>query len=386
MSLHAVRGHASARAALGRAHTRGVLPTALLFHGPRGVGKQRLALWLAQLLVCERAKGAPCDACPSCRMASSLEHPDVHWYFPIPRPKSVAGDRLVDALEEARLEEIAALRENPLRASHSEEVRGLYVGSVRSMRAKAYKRPVMAPGQVFIVGDADALVPQEASPEAANALLKMLEEPPGGSRFILTTSESGHLPATIPSRTVPLHLTPLPTSEVAAFLREEAGSDAKAADWAAGLSQGSIGRALGFLPGEDEPGPLEVLRRRALEIVVAAAGARASAAHALALGFPPAGARTLVELFGFVEEWLRDLAAAASGARDRVIHRDSLAELDRIAAKAELTPFQISVAFGHVERARELAVANVNPQLVISGLVSDLRRSLVRPSGSEVRA
>jgi len=363
-----------------------VLPAALLFHGPRGVGKQRLALWLAQLLVCERAKEAPCEACPSCRMAGSLEHPDVHWYFPIPRPKSVAGDRLVDALEEARLEQIASIRENALRASHNDEVRGLYVGSVRSMRAKAYKRPVMAPGQVFIVGEAEALVPQEASPEAANALLKMLEEPPGGSRFILTTSESGHLPATIPSRTVPLHLTPLATSDVAAFLREEAGAVAKTADWAAALSQGSIGRALGFLPGDDEPGPLEALRRRALEIVVAAAGPRASAAHALALGYPPAGARALVELFGFVEEWLRDLAAAASGARDRVIHRDALAELDRITAKAELTPYQIAVAFSHVERARELAVANVNPQLVVGGLVGDLRRSLMRPATAEAPA
>jgi DNA polymerase-3 subunit delta' len=386
MSLHPIRGHEAARASLARAHARGVLPAALLFHGPRGVGKQRLALWLAQLLVCERPGQSPCDACPSCRMAVSLEHPDVHWYFPLPRPKSVAGDRLVDAIEEARLEEIAAIREQPCRSGHSDEVRGLYVGSVRSIRAKAYKRPVMAKGQVFIVGDADSLVPQEASPEAANALLKMLEEPPGGTRFILTTSESGHLPATIPSRTVPLHLTPLAIPEVAAFLREEAGASAKASDWAASLSQGSIGRALGFLPDGDEKGPLDLLRRRAFEIVVASVGARASAAHALALSFPPAGARTLVELLGFVEEWLRDLAATATGARDRVINRDSLADLDRLAAKADVSPHHIAIAFSHVEKARALAVGNVNPQLVIGSLVRELRLSLARPSGSEIKA
>jgi DNA polymerase-3 subunit delta' len=242
----------------------------------------------------------------------------------------------------------------------------------------------MAPGQVFVIGEAEALVPQEASPEAANALLKMLEEPPGSCRFILTTSESGHLPPTIPSRTVPLHLAPLGSADVATFLREEAAVEAKAAEWAAGLSQGSIGRALGFLPGEDEPGPLETLRRRALEIVAASAGARASAGHALALGFPPAGARALVELFGFVEEWLRDLAAVTAGAREAVINRDALAELDRLAAKGELTPFQIATAFDHVERARVLALANVNPQLVVGGLVAELRRSLARQPGSEV--
>jgi hypothetical protein len=173
---------------------------------------------------------------------------------------------------------------------------------------------------------------------------------------------------------------------VAAFLREEASAQAKEADWAAGLSQGSIGRALGFLPDGDETGPLEALRRRALDIVGAAVGARASAAHALALEFPPAGARTLVELFGFVEEWLRDLAAATTGARERVINRDSLADLDRLTAKGDLTPYQVAIAFSHVERARELAVANVNPQLVIGGLVRDLRRSLARPTDAEVVA
>jgi DNA polymerase-3 subunit delta' len=319
-------------------------------------------------------------------MALTLEHPDVHWYFPLPRPKSVAGDRLVDALEEARLEEIAAMREQPLRASHSDEVRGLYVGTVRSIRQKAYKRPVMAPGQVFIIGDAEALVPQEASPEAANALLKLLEEPPGSCRFILTTSESGHLPQTIPSRTVPLHLAPLPVSEVTTFLREQAGIAAEAAAWAAGLSQGSIGRALGFRAEGSEPGPLEQLRRGALAIVTAAVVASASEGHALALGFPPAGARTLVELFAFVEEWLRDLAAVTTGARDAVIHHDALAELDRLAARGGLTSYQIATGFAHVERARELAVANVNPQLVVGGLVRSLRRSLAPLPAPEVIA
>ncbi len=383
VSLHPVLGHERARAALASAHARGVLPAALLLHGPRGIGKQRVALWLAQLLVCERPEHGPCDACASCRMALSLEHPDVHWYFPLPRPKNAAGDRLADALEEARLDELVEIREAPLRSSHSEEVRGLYVGTVKNIRAKAYKRPVMARGPVFLVGDADLLVPQESSPEAANALLKLLEEPPGGARFILTTSESGRLPATIPSRMVPLHLAPLPVADVAAFLERHASIDPKSAAWAAGLSQGSIGRALGFLSDGEQTGPLEVLRRRAFEIIVAATAQRASEAHVLALGFPPAGGRGLVEIFGFAEEWLRDLAAVAAGARSAVMNQDKLAELDRIVVQGGLTSFQIASAFGRVERARELTLANVNPQLVIGGLVRDLRRALARTPHAE---
>ncbi|HET9949322.1 MAG TPA: hypothetical protein VFQ22_10410 [Longimicrobiales bacterium] len=383
MTLPPLVGHEEIRESLRSAHLRGSLPAALALHGPRGVGKQRLALWLAQLLVCERGAEAPCGACASCRMALSLEHPDVHWYFPLPRPKA-AGDKLVAALEEARLERLAELRADPLRASYSDELRGLYLGTVRSIRAVAHKRPVLARGPVFIVGEAELLAPQEASQEAANALLKLLEEPPGGARFILTSSEPGRLLPTIRSRTVPLHLAPLPRSVVASFLEEHASAAPQAAARAAALAHGSIGRALGFLPTEEGEGPLETLRREALRVVLAAVG-RPSDGYALALGYPVAQARTLVDLLAFVEEWLRDLAAVAASAPDAVLHQDARAKLEACVRDTGLAAFDLSATFVPVERARELSYGNVNPQLVVSGLVRELR-ALLRPraAGSAV--
>jgi DNA polymerase-3 subunit delta' len=309
-------------------------------------------------------------------MALGLEHPDIHWYFPLPRPKNAAGDKLVEALESARHEEIAELRSTPLRASHSEDVRGLYLGTVRNIRSKAHIRPVMARGPVFIVGEAELLVPQESSPEAANALLKLLEEPPGAARFILTSSEPGRLLPTIRSRTVPLHLAPLSTASVADFLQRDPELDPKRAAWAAALSQGSPGRALGFLPDASERGPLDKLRRRAYELVCAALGSGLSDGYGLALAFPPAGARGLVDLFDFVEEWVRDLAAVAAGAGAAVLNHDALAELEHRVGDADIQPYAAARAFSSVERARELAWANVNPQLVVSGLVRDLRSDL----------
>ena len=262
MSLHPVVGHERARAALAGALTARRLPSALLLHGARGIGKQRVALWLAQLGVCVQPDGEPCGTCRSCRMALTLEHPDIHWYFPLPRPKGATGEKLVDALEAARIEELVEIRSQPLRASHFGEVRGLYLGTVRTIREQAYKRPVMAPGPVFIIGNAELIVPQESSPEAANALLKLLEEPPGSARFILTSSEPRRLLPTIRSRTVPLHLGGLPTAALVDFLERHAGVDNGTARWAAALGQGSIGRSLGFLATNGEKGPLEKLRRR----------------------------------------------------------------------------------------------------------------------------
>jgi DNA polymerase-3 subunit delta' len=389
VSLHDIVGHEKTRASLARAHQAGVLPAALLFHGARGIGKQRLALWLAQLLVCRRPGREPCGSCPPCKMALGLEHPDVHWYFPLPRPKGASGEKLVEALEQARLDAIAEYRTEPLRPSHDEDVRGLYLGAVKSIRSRAHKRPVMAAGPVFIVGEAELLVPQEASPEAANALLKLLEEPPGAARFILTSNEPGRLLATIRSRTAPLHLAPLERSAVADFLERATDADPEKASWAAALSQGSPGRALGFLPDADDaekPGPLDHLRRRAYEIVKAALGPGASEGYGVALGFPPAGARGLVDLFAFVEEWVRDLAAVAAGAPSAVLNHDALAELERRVRSAGIAPFAAARAFGAIERARQLAWANVNPQLVVGGLIRDLSAALRSPSADGARA
>lgn len=378
MALHDLVGHEELRASLVRAHASGTLPAALLLHGPRGVGKQRLALWIAQLSVCtEPTSEGPCTSCGPCRMARSLEHPDVHWYFPLARPKAASKQKLAEALEATRFQELADLRSTSLVPSWSDDVRGLYLGMVTNLRGRAAKRPTMAEGPVFIVGQAELLVPQEASPEAANALLKLLEEPPGQARFILTSSEPGMLLPTIRSRTVPVHVPALPQETVRAFLQDHFELEDKTAAWAAHLSQGSPGRAMAFLPDGGDPGPLESMRRRAFEIVTGATASGPAEGYRLAAQFPPARARQLIDLFTFVEEWLRDLAAVSAGADELVINYDALTRLKKHADSAGILPSKVPDAFPAVERARELARGNVNPQLVVSGLIRDLRRALL---------
>ena len=158
MALHPLVGHQEVRTALARAHRADTLPASLLLYGARGVGKQHLALWLARLTVCEDPGDGPCDRCGPCRMALSLEHPDIHWYFPLARPKGVSGDRLADALERVRYEELSEIRTEPLRPSWSSEVRAIYLGAAKRIRATASKRPTMAEGPVFIIGQAETLV------------------------------------------------------------------------------------------------------------------------------------------------------------------------------------------------------------------------------------
>ena len=87
----------------------------MVLTGPVGVGKQRLALWIAQLLFCERPADEPCGSCIGCRQTLELRHPDLHWLIPIPRPKAADPEKQVEEAAEAigelleeRLREVSA--------------------------------------------------------------------------------------------------------------------------------------------------------------------------------------------------------------------------------------------------------------------------------------
>src|SRR5207247_9162571 len=94
----------------------------------------RLALWLAQALVCEdrgKGKGEGCGACQHCKLVLSLSHPDVHWFVPVELSKKGAdADKQVELVAEALGDELAARRERPL----SEPPSGLASHNSRSVR------------------------------------------------------------------------------------------------------------------------------------------------------------------------------------------------------------------------------------------------------------
>ena len=171
----------------------GRLPASALLQGRRGVGKQRLALWLGQYLLCDRAMREhlpePCGNCQHCRYAERAMHPDLHWFFPRPRLKD--GDASTDDVKADLAEAITERMEAEGLWGPTPGTEGLYVATVRALVHMAAVRPAMAARQVFVVGDAERMVSQEGADQAANAFLKLLEEPPAGTTLLLTTSEPG---------------------------------------------------------------------------------------------------------------------------------------------------------------------------------------------------
>jgi DNA polymerase-3 subunit delta' len=347
-------GHATLRKRFKNALARNTLPASLLLQGPRGVGKQQLALWLARLLLCENTDRSvtPCGVCKTCRMANELHLPDLHWFFPRPRLKKPEPDP--DDIQEDIAEGIAERLQNGgvYEAPGGDEA--IFVATVRTIVHMAALAPAMGQRKVFVIGDAERMVAQEGSDQAANAFLKLLEEPPANTMIILTSSEPGALLPTVRSRVVAMRVAPLSIDDVRAFLADPTV--------ASRLDLGS----------QEASGEL-------LELAAGAPGRLiARDAWTSALG----EARQLLEAATSPDRGTRMRAAlrqGSSGARGRFSDTlDALTvllhERSRTAAIKADEPAALGAAkaMDAIERAKELAGGNVSPQLVAADLLREI--------------
>ena len=320
--------------------------------GPAGVGKQRFALWLAQLLLCQEEGSEPCGRCRPCRQTLELGHPDLHWFIPIPRPKAGEADKQVEEASDLLIDAIGSRRESPFHEA-PEGMAFHPLASIRLLLRKAVLTPVQGGRKVFVLGEAHRLVPQESSPEAANALLKFLEEPPSDTWVVLTTTEAERVLPTIRSRVVPIRLSRLPDSEVRAFietvLQPSAGVPVDDLVRQAGGAIGKLAAGSGRSGGS---GKAVAEARELLSALETRAGER----FERALKQAPWAARG-----GFT-----DLLDALAG--ELVAEARRTANPDRVLALTE--------ALDRVETAREDAQGNVNPQLVLADLGGQLAEVL----------
>ncbi len=206
-------GHYQARRQLSGSMRAGRLPQVILVTGAPGIGKQRLGLWLGQLILCQAPGDEPCGKCRACRLVLELSHPDLHWFAPIPRLKAGDSDKQIDEAAELLAETMAARREQPF-YEPADGMSAHPLASAKLLLRRAALTPVEGRRKFFLLGEADRLVPQESSPESANALLKLLEEPPGDTWLVLTTTEPELVLPTIRSRAVPLRLAPLASTDI----------------------------------------------------------------------------------------------------------------------------------------------------------------------------
>ena len=212
-------GNPRVKTVLKRMLTTGRLPGALLFTGEEGIGKKLFALEVARALNCRTPKDhEACGVCSSCTRIATLNYPQredaEEW-------TQIIWTNLPDV----------GLVVAPKRV--------LRVEQMRQIEKEANFRPFEGKARVFLIDEADKL--NDAS---ANALLKVLEEPPRTSHLILITARPAMLLPTILSRCQMIRFSPLTPDEIESHLLKNKLVDAKTARLRARAAGGSIGRAL----------------------------------------------------------------------------------------------------------------------------------------------
>jgi DNA polymerase-3 subunit delta' len=271
-------------------------------------------------------------------MALDLGHPDLHWLVPLELQRRASDpDKQVEQIGEAIAEQMIARRDQPLYppaaglASHS-------IAAVRWLAGRLRLTPALASRKVFLVGDAERLVPQRANPEAANALLKALEEPPADTLFVLTSAEPESLLPTILSRVVRVRVARVPDSVVTEFAQRELGvTSQRELEQRVTSADGCIGRLFAT----------EAPRVSAATLEVMLGGMHRSPAerYAAALALQPFQARG--GFTALLDELLERLHAEARSGRETGA---------------------VVAAMSRTLDAREMAQGNVNPQLLAAVL------------------
>lgn len=324
MSFSRIYGHEKQTAALQKAIGQKRVGHAYLFSGIDSIGKKTLAVEFAKTLNCEGRNDASdaCDKCSSCLKIEHANHPDMIF---------------IEA-----------------------EGQFIRIGAIREIQEQMKFKPVEGRWRAVIIDDADKM-----NDQAANALLKTLEEPSASNILILISSRPYSLPATIISRTRHMRYNPLPSATVARFLNERKGMDTEKAGLLAGLSGGSIGKAL-ELDSEDTAGS----RAEIMQILVSAGKNDPLSMLALASFFSQDKKKIRQEL-NIIRSCFRDaLIYRETKKNGMLINRDNFSFIEKLAQK--LSGEEILHNISLLEKAEEAMEQNVNKTLTLETMAFKL--------------
>ena len=208
----------------------GLIPHAQLFVGPEGVGKLQLAIAYAQFLACpNRTAEDACGTCPACLQYSKLQHPDLHFVFPIVKTDTAdVCDDFIDTFRELLLTKSYFNLDDWYTALGVETKQGMIYEKESSEILRKLNLKSFGEGyKVMIIWQ-----PQKMNTTCANKLLKILEEPPQRTIFLLVSEQPEQLLSTILSRVQQIRVPRLSDDEIRDGLIANGYESQNATDWA----------------------------------------------------------------------------------------------------------------------------------------------------------
>lgn len=320
-----ILGQDQATDVLRRAMESGKLAHAYLFVGPEGVGKASCATSLFAALNCESAPGEGCESCISCHKIANALHPDLLHLQP--------------------------------------EGAFIKIGQVREVEEHLSFTPHEGRYRLVLIDGADRL-----NPNAANALLKSVEEPRPRTLFVLSAS-AGHLVTpTLVSRCQRIRFVPLSPEQVLEVVRRHSEATEEDRRAAAALAEGSPRRALKLLGGEQM-----ATIQRTVRALLDGAGRHQVLPVFEAAAEAGRDRQLLQETLDVMRVWLRDLLLCREGLEQgRVVNSDQLAQLRQEAQRVS-TPALLE-QLRAVGEAQAALRGNVHPTLTLEHLVLRMRQ------------
>ncbi len=234
-----------------------------LFYGHEGVGKFKTALLFGMALNCHTTQSSrPCGVCSSCRKFLSFSHPDFLYIFPTPNINiSLDGE----IKNQKFLSEYQGYIENKIRTPHKQFVFSgnseIRIDMIRMLQHRINMTPNESSYKVYIVENADKM-----NTATANAFLKTLEEPPGDSIIILTTSQEHSLLPTILSRCQKIPFNKLSNDSIEKFLFKNHDVSVLRAKTIAKIANGNLEHAINLV--EEDTGEARQIMFHFLSIIV----------------------------------------------------------------------------------------------------------------------
>lgn len=324
MAFKDILGNSRVKKILRKALQKNKIPNSMLFCGPDGVGKKHMALTLARAMNCAQKKDDACEVCPSCKAIHMGNFPDVMEIYP--------------------------------------EGNVIKIEQMRTLRKIAYLKPMVGKKRIFIVDEVEKM-----TEEAANSLLKILEEPPFFSYIILITRNPFMIIPTIKSRCQILSFLPISKEDIEKILVERGYEEEKARIISL-LVRGNLKQALSL-----EWDEVQAQRKQAWQIFLSLLRRENFVLFLRNYAF---SYRTLVR-----EEWERILEILSSFCRDLILIKEKsnirlLMNPDyekEIRKNEELSLEQLMDCLKKIDYAIYGLHKNLNMNLLISSFFSNFK-------------
>lgn len=348
-----ILGNESAKELLERLVGNGRLPQSLLFTGRSGVGKKLFAIEIAQALVCtDSGSGLPCRKCPACVRASSFSLPKA------------------DKRDEHQRVVFSGHPDVGMIVPYNNTI---LIDAVRDLEREANFRPFEARARLFIIDDAEKL--SSVKDNAANALLKTLEEPSESTHIILITSRPLLLLSTIRSRCQAVRFGPIAKERIVDHLINELKYPSEDAALVAGLSQGSLGRAL-----NTDLEKFRDLRKQMLDVVERCCRRDSFAALMRTSEeiTDPKAKDSYGDSLDILQTLIHDIWSIGKRRNAPIVNFDLRVDLEQLSRAAD--PKRLTVWLEEIETLRENLNFNLNRKLATDALFMTMAGSLGTPA------